>query len=329
LWTREDDIRNCYYHSETIQLMRAKLDTEGMPQAWLMRAAYPSIDWMWQPGLDEPMPWELGMGWTNMPFDVPNVSVEGCKARIPIRIGWLRSVCNVWHAFSINGFVDEMAEAAGQDPVAYRLKLLGEDRTFDAPNEPPPADPGASAEAGSFNGLTVDTGRYRRVLEFVAERADWGKPLAEGHYRGIAAHNSFFSYTATVVEIATNEQGGFDIVSVDTAVDCGRIVNPEGVIAQVEGATIYGLSIALYGELTASGGRVTQSNFGDYRIMRMHETPAAIRAHLLENDKPPSGIGEPPTPIIAPALAAALYAATGKRFRRMPLLPEWNRLAGA
>lgn len=329
LWTREDDIRNCYYHSETIQLMRAKLDTEGMPQAWLMRAAYPSIDWMWQPGLDEPMPWELGMGWTNMPFDVPIVSIEGCKARIPIRIGWLRSVCNVWHAFSINGFVDEMAEAAGEDPVAYRLMLLGEDRIFDAPNEPPPADPGASAEAGAFNGLTVDTGRYRRVMEFVAERTDWGKPLPEGHYRGIAVHNSFFSYTATVVEIATSEQGSFDIVSVDTAVDCGRIVNPEGVIAQVEGATIYGLSIALYGELTASGGRVRQSNFGDYRIMRIHEAPAVIRAHLVENNEPPSGIGEPPTPIIAPALAGALYAATGKRFRRMPLLPEWKRLNGA
>jgi isoquinoline 1-oxidoreductase beta subunit len=329
LWTREDDIRNCYYHAETIQLMRARLDDNGMPQGWLMRAAYPSIDWMWQPGLDEPMPWEVGMGWTNMPFDVPNVSVEGCKARIPIRIGWLRSVCNVWHAFSVNGFVDEMAEAAGEDLVTYRLKLLGEDRIFDAPNEPPPSDPGASAEAGSFNGLTVDTGRYRRVLEHIADRTQWGQSLPEGHYRGIAVHNSFYSYTATVVEIATNDEGGFDIVSVDTAVDCGRIINPEGVIAQVEGATIYGLSIALYGELTARGGRVEQSNFGDYRIMRIHETPGIIRAHMIESDAPPSGIGEPPTPVIAPALAGALFAATGQRFRRMPLLPEWNRLTGA
>jgi len=325
IWTREDDIRHCYYHAETVQLMRARIGDNGLPTGWLMRAAFPSIDWMWQPNLDEPMPWELGMGWTNMPFDVPNVSVEGCKARIPIRIGWLRSVCNVWHAFSINGFVDELAETAGEDPVAYRLRLLGADRIFKAPNEPPPADPGASAEAGSFNGLTVDTGRYRRVLERVADEANWGRPLPEGHYRGIAVHNSFYSYAATVIEIAVADDGGFRVVSVDTAVDCGRVVNPEGVIAQVEGATIYGLSLALYGELTASGGRVEQSNFSDYRIMRIHETPGVIRAHLVDSAEPPSGIGEPPTPTIAPALAGALYAAGGSRLRKMPLLAEWNR----
>ena len=319
LWTREDDIRNCYFHSESIQLMRARLGEDGLPNAWLMRSAYPSIDWMWESGLGEPMPWEVGMGLTNMPFATPNVSVEGCKARIPIRIGWLRSVCNVWHAYAINGFIDEMAEAAGADPVAYRLRMLGEDRIFDAPNEP--QDPIAN-----FNGMKVDTGRYRRVLEFLAERTEWGKSLPAGHYRGLAVHNSFYSYAGTVVEIAVAEDGSFEVVSVDTAVDCGRIVNPEGVIAQVEGATIFGLGLALYGELTASNGRVEQSNFNDYRVMRINETPGVIRAHLMESDEPPSGIGEPPTPIIAPALAAALHAASGERFRRMPLLKEWNKM---
>jgi isoquinoline 1-oxidoreductase beta subunit len=322
LWTREDDIRHCYFHSEAVQLMRAKLGADGLPRGWLMRAAYPSIDWMWQPGLDEPMPWELGMGWTNMPFDIPNLSIEGCKARIPIRIGWLRSVCNVWHAFAINSFVDEMAEAASADLLDYRLRLLGKDRIFDAPNEP--RDP-----MESFNGTTVDTGRYRRVLEFIAERTGWGQTLPDGHYRGIAVHNSFYSYTATVIEIALDAQGAFRVVSVDTAVDCGRIVNPDGVTAQVEGATIYGLSIALYGELTASAGRVEQSNFSDYRIMRMHEAPGIIRAHLIDSRAPPSGVGEPPTPVIAPALAGALYAASGHRFRRMPFLAEWTRLRAA
>ena len=321
LWTREDDIRHCYFHAEAIQAMTARLGEDGLPTGWLMRSAYPSIDWMWEPGLDEPMPWELGMGLTNMPFDVPNVSIEGCKARIPIRIGWLRSVCNVWHAFAINSFVDEMAEAAGEDPVAYRLRLLGEDRVFDAPNEPRDA-------IESFNGMWVDTGRYRRVLERLARKTKWGESLPQGHYRGIAVHNSFYSYTSTVVEIALTDDGGFRVVSVDTAVDCGRIVNPEGVVAQVEGATIFGLSLALYGELTAKNGRVEQSNFADYRVMRMNEQPGVIRAHLLKSKEPPSGIGEPPTPIIAPALAAALYAATGKRFRKMPFLKEWQAITG-
>lgn len=322
LWTREEDIRHCYFHAESIQRMTARLGDDGLPAAWRMRSAYPSIDWMWEPGLDEPMPWELGMGLTNMPFDVPNVSVEGCKARIPIRIGWLRSVCNVWHAFAINSFVDEMAEAAGADPVAYRVRLLGEDRVFDAPNEP--RDP-----IDSFNGMWVDSGRYRRVLEFVAEQTGWGKPLPDGHFRGVAVHNSFYSYTATVVEIALTADGGFEVVSVDTAVDCGRIVNPEGVIAQVEGATIFGLSLALYGELTARDGKVEQSNFDTYRVMRIHEQPGVIRAHLVDSDAPPSGIGEPPTPIIAPALAGALHSATGKRFRVMPFLKAWKAYRGA
>lgn len=312
LWTREDDIRHCYFHAETVQAMSARLGDDGLPVGWRMRAAYPSIDWMWEPGLDEPMPWELGMGWTNLPFDVPNLSIEGCKAPIPIRIGWLRSVCNVWHAFAINGFVDEMAEAAGEDPVAYRYRLLGADRLFDAPNEP--RDP-----IESFNGLWVDTGRYRRVLAHLAEKVDWGTTLPDGHFRGIAVHNSFYSYAATMVEIAATDDGSFQVVRVDTAVDCGRVVNPEGVRMQVEGATVFGLGIALHGELTASGGRVEQSNFHDYRILRMHDVPPVIQTHIVDSEADPSGVGEPPTPTVAPALAAAMHAATGQRFRTLPL----------
>jgi len=317
-WTREEDIRNDYFHAEAVQFMQARLGNDGLPRGWLMRAAYPSIDWMWEPGLSQPMPWELGMGLTNMPFDVPNLRVEGCQARIPIRIGWLRSVCNVWHAFAINSFVDEMAAEAGQDPLSYRLRLLGEDRQFPAPNEP----------EDSFNNLVVDSGRYRGVMQYLAERVDWGRTLPEGHFRGLAVHNSFFSYAACVVEIALQAGGSFRVVSVDTAVDIGLVVNPEGVQAQVEGASIFGLGLALYGELTASGGQVQQSNFNDYPLLRMNEAPPVIQAHIVASDAPPSGVGEPPTPVIAPALAAAMFAASGTRFRTLPLLRHWQAIIG-
>ena len=311
-WTREDDIRNDYFHAETVQSMRARLGPDGLPRAWLMRAAYPSIDWMWEKELESPQPWELGMGLTNMPFEVPNLAVEGCRAPNPIRIGWFRSVCNVWHSFALNSFVDEMAAAAGVDPVAYRLKLLGKDRRFPAPNEE------ANPET-NFNGITVDTGRYRRVIEHLAQRIQWDKPLPAGRFRGFAAHNSFYSYVATAVEIELQPDGSPRIVRVDTAVDCGRVINPDGVRAQVEGATIMGLGVALYSELTAKNGAVEQSNFGDFRIPRITEAPQVIEAHVVPSEEAPSGIGEPPTPTVAPALAAALFAATGKRLRSLPL----------
>jgi isoquinoline 1-oxidoreductase beta subunit len=277
-----------------------------------MRADYPSIDWMEVKGLEHPMPWETGMGLTNIPFDVPALSVEACRARIPVRIGWLRSVCNLWHAFALNGFIDEMAAAAGMDPVAYRLAMLGDDRVFAAPNED--ADP-----LLNFNGTTVDTGRYRRVIEFLAERSGWGKPGKAGFFRGFAAHNSFYSYVATVVEVGYDGTRPPRVARIDTAIDCGRVVNPQGVRKQVEGAAVFGLGAALFGEITLREGRAQQSNFGDYRMLRLNECPPLIETHLMPSDAEPGGAGEPPTPTIAPALAAALFAATGQRQRSMPL----------
>lgn len=311
-WTREDDIRNCYFHAESVHRMDARLGADGMPAAWRMRTAYPSIDWMEVKGLDHPMPWETGMGLTNMPFDIPALSVEACRSRVPIRIGWLRSVCNLWHAFALNGFIDEMAAAAGKDPVDYRLAMLGSDRVFAAPNEDP--DP-----LVNFNGTTVDTGRYRRVIEFLAERTGWKTPAKSGVFRGFSAHNSFYTYVATVVEVEYDGASPPRVVRIDTAIDCGRVVNPEGVRKQVEGAAIFGLGAALFGEITARAGRAQQSNFGDYRILRLVECPPVIETHIVASDEDPGGAGEPPTPTIAPALAAALFAATGTRQRRMPL----------
>jgi len=312
-WTREDDIRNCYFHAESVHRMEARLDVDGLPGALRIRTAYPSIDWMDVKGLDHPMPWETGMGLTNMPFDVPALAVEACRARVPIRIGWLRSVCNLWHAFALNGFIDEMAAAAGSDPVEYRLRMLGKDRVFPAPNE-------ESNALSNFNGVTVDTGRYRRVIEHLAARTGWGARLPSGRFRGFAAHNSFYSYVATVVEVEQHGSNPPRVSRIDTAIDCGRVVNPEGVRKQVEGAAIFGLGAALFGEITARDGRAMQSNFGDYRIPRLIDCPPFIETHIVQSDAEPGGAGEPPTPTIAPALAAALFAATGTRHRKMPLL---------
>ena len=312
-WTREDDIRNCYFHAESVHRMEARLDADGLPRALRIRTAYPSIDWMDVKGLDHPMPWETGMGLTNMPFDVPALAVEACRARVPIRIGWLRSVCNLWHAFALNGFIDEMAAAAGSDPVEYRLRMLGKDRVFPAPNE-------ESNALSNFNGVTVDTGRYRRVIEHLAARTGWGARLPSGRFRGFAAHNSFYSYVATVVEVEQHGSNPPRVSRIDTAIDCGRVVNPEGVRKQVEGAAIFGLGAALFGEITARDGRAMQSNFGDYRIPRLIDCPPFIETHIVQSDAEPGGAGEPPTPTIAPALAAALFAATGTRHRKMPLL---------
>ena len=311
-WTREEDIHNCYFHAESLHRMEARIGPDGLPVAWRIRTAYPTMDWTGAHDAEYPAPWETGMGLTNMPFAVDNLLVEACRARVPIRIGWLRSVCNLWHAFALNGFIDEMAAAAKADPVAYRLRLLGEDRVFAAPNEEPDA-------LANFSGMTVDVGRYRRVIEHLAARIGWGNPLPKGRFRGFAAHNSFYSYVATVVEVEYSGEGDPRVVRIDTAIDCGRVVNPEGVRKQIEGAAIFGLSAALFGEITARDGRVEQSNFGDYRILRITEAPPVIEAHIMQGDDDPGGVGEPPTPTIAPALAAAIFAATGARRRKMPL----------
>jgi isoquinoline 1-oxidoreductase beta subunit len=190
--------------------------------------------------------------------------------------------------------------------------MLGKDRAFAAPNEDTDA-------LVNFNGTTVDTGRYRRVIEMLAARTGWGKPLETGAFRGFAAHNSFYSYVATVVEVQYDGVQSPRVVRIDTAIDCGRVVNPEGVRKQVEGAAIFGLGAALFGEITARDGRALQSNFGDYRVLRLSECPPVIETHIVQSDHEPGGAGEPPTPTIAPALAAAFFAATGKRQRSMPI----------
>jgi len=309
-WSREDDIRYDYYHAVAAMYMKAAVDDKGRPTAWLQRSAFPSIGSTFDgPSMLYGQGFELGMGWTNVPFDIPNHRAENGPAKPQVRIGWLRSVANIYHAFAVHSFVDELAQLAKRDSVEYLLEVLGQSRKIDVGQRP--------AEAGKF---PLETGRLRRVIELAAERSGWAKKKpTEGRGLGIAAHWSFLSYVAAVVEVEVGAGGKIRIPRVDIAADVGRVINPDRVKSQFEGASVFGAGIALMGEITAAGGAIQQSNFHDYPVARINEAPIETRVHLIESDAPPAGVGEPGVPPMLPAICNAVFAATGKRIRDLPL----------
>lgn len=325
-WTREDDLRHGYLHTVSAQHLEGGLDAEGRVTACLHRTVFPPIASTFASGADNPSWGELRLGASDNPFAVPNLRLESGRARAHLRTGWLRSVANIYHAFALQSFAAELAHAAGRDPKDMLLELIGPPRTFD-PNEE-----GAKYDnyGDPLDAYPIDTGRLAHVTRKAADMADWGRARPKGHGLGIAAHRSFLSYVATVVEVAVDDDGRITLPKVWTAIDAGTVVNPNHTASQVEGGTLYGLSNALYGEITAEGGAVVQANFPDWRIMRMSEAPRDFEVHIVASDAPPGGVGEPPTPPAAPALANALFAATGRRFRRLPILgPRRDRLGPA
>ena len=317
VWTREDDIRHDYYHTVAAQHLEGGLDASGRVVGWLHRTVLPTIgstfvaDPLYQ---DEG---ELGQGVTDLPFDIPNLRAECGPAPAHTRIGWYRSVVNIPHAFAISSFADELAHAAGKDPKEFLLQLLGPDRIVDQKKA------GLAVEAWNygrtFDEFPIDVARYRRVLERAAAESGWGKPLPQGQGRGIAVHRSFVSYVAVVIEVEVKPDGGLTIPRVDVAIDAGQLVHPERVRAQMEGAVIMGISNTLLGEITFAGGRVQQSNYTDYQVVRMNSAPRAIHVHLVASDTLPGGVGEPGVPPGAPALCNAIFAATGRRIRSLPV----------
>jgi isoquinoline 1-oxidoreductase beta subunit len=303
-WTREDDIRHDYFHTVSSVHLEACLGEDGMPSAWLQRAAYPTISSTFAAGADRPSGGELGMGFTDVPFDVPNLRVESGRAEAHVRIGWMRSVAHIQQALAICCFADELAHRAGRDPLDFLLELLGPDRVleFDAPS-----------------GYEFDVGRLKHVARRAAELADWGRSTSDGRGLGIAAHRSFLGYHANVVEVEVDRRGKLTIPKVWSVLDAGTVVNPDRVHAQLEGAAVFGASLALFGEITARDGRVTQSNFDGYRVARINEAPKEIVTEIVASEAPPSGVGETGVPAFAPALLNAVFAATGVRVRRLPL----------
>jgi isoquinoline 1-oxidoreductase beta subunit len=303
LWTREDDMQHDFYRPASYHKLQGALDANGNLAAWKHFQTSTSIAAKWnQDGAEKPWEGEFGTGAT-LPYITPNLRIEYTLAESSVPRAWWRSVEHSSSGFVVESFMDELAAAAGQDPLAFRMKLIGGDRKipqFGDEKEPP-----------------LDTARLKGVLQLAAEKAGWGKPLPKGQGRGIAAFYSFNSYTAAVAEVSVKD-GTVKVHRLVYAVDCGRPINPDGIRAQVESAAIYGLSASLHDAITIARGRVEQSNFNDYEMPRIKETPK-MEVHVVMSKEEPTGIGEPGLPVVAPAVCNAIFAAMGKRIRRLPI----------
>jgi isoquinoline 1-oxidoreductase beta subunit len=315
-WAREDDLHNSYYHTVSVEHLEAGVDAQGKPVAWLHRSVAPTIFSTFVEGAKQEAPLELGMGVINIPFPIPNIRIENPEAVAHTRIGWFRSVSNIPHAFAVQSFLAELAAAAGRDQKDFLLEVIGPPRVISPLDLSDTWNHGESPER-----YTVDTGRLRRVVETAAADAGWGKSLAKGRGLGIAGHYSFVSYVAAVVEVAVSDSGELTIPRVNIAVDCGASVNPDRVRAQMQGACVMGVSLATLGEISYKAGRVEQNNFDTYEITRMSAAPREITVSIIPGDwsKPLGGVGEPGVPPVPPALCNAIFAATGKRIRRLPI----------
>jgi isoquinoline 1-oxidoreductase beta subunit len=317
-WSREDDLRHSYYHSVAAHRLEAALDDTGKVTAWLHRSAYPSISATFAPDVTGPTPDELTNGASDVPWDVPNMRVEACPAVAHTRIGWYRSVNAIHHGFAIGSFVDELARAAGKDPAAFLLELIGPDRRLDL-SKAGLVDAGDTYYGAPWADHPLDTARARRVVESVRQRSGWATPLPRGRGRGIAVHRSFLSYVAMVVEVEVREDGTVLVPRATVAVDAGFVANPDRARAQMEGALVMAMSNTLYSGITFAGGRVEQSNYNDYRVARLRASPHVVDVHVIESEGPSGGIGEPGVPPAGGAIANAVFAATGVRIRELPV----------
>lgn len=294
VWTREDDMQNDFYRPSTYNKLSAGIDAAGKPVFWEHRLVNDSIMAGLGPMLFgfSPPPGRLDDSSTEgahtLPYDIPNLQVDWVPSSSGVPVGFWRSVGSSHTAFSTECFLDELAQAAKKDPLAFRLSLLSKHP------------------------------RHAGALKLAAEKAGWGKPLPKGWGRGLAVHESFGSFVAQVAEVSVDKGGRLKVHRVVIACDCGQIVNPDTVAAQMEGGMVYGLNAVLHGEITLKNGRIEQRNFYDYKMLRMDEMPKC-EVYIVPSNEKHGGVGEPGTPPIAPAVVNAIFAATGKRIRRLPI----------
>lgn len=315
MWTREDDLTLDFFHACSVQQIHVGLDKNKNVISWTHRSAFPPIGGTFDTKEIQPSDGELGLGAIDLPFNIPNVSIEAIESHAFTRIGWLRSVSNIQHAFAIGSMIDEIASLRKVDPVKNLMDLLGPDRNV--PFNELIKNFGNYGEP--LEKYPTNTARMRKVIELVAEKSGWGKELPKGQGMGICAHRSFLTDVACVVHVAVDDAGKVSIIEAHYAVDCGQVVNRNSVLQQFEGGFNFSLSGALKGSISFKNGQSQQTNFDKYLVTRMADMPSKIQVHIVDSDELPTGVGEPPVPPVAPALANAIFAATGKRHREFPI----------
>jgi len=315
VWTREDDIQLGYFHAGAVQNMKAGIDNNGKITAWHQQTAYPSIGSTFNNQASGPGGFELGLGFADLAYDFDNVLMEKGQAKAPVRIGWMRSVCNIQQSFALNSFLDEAAHAANMSTEQMILKSLGEDRNI---NHEEAYGFKFSNYGEKLTRHPYSVARYRNVLQTLTAKTPINEKLPKGQGWGIAVHRSFVSYVAVATKVEVVD-GHLKVKEVHCAIDCGLGVNPDRIRSQMEGAMIFGVSLTLMGKIDIKSGEVTQSNFHDYPVTRMNQAPEIIVHLVNETENAPGGVGEPGVPPVAPSIANAIFAATGQRYRELPL----------
>ena len=318
-WTREDDIQHSFYHTTSLERIEAAVDGNGKVTGWRHRSVAPSIISTFKEDDGHQFPIEYGMGFVDMPFEINNVRCENGKAMAHTRIGWFRSVSNIPRAFAVQSFAAELANELGRDQKEFLLELIGSPRIIDPQAVGMPEDLWNYGE--KYDVYPIDTGRLRGVVELAAEKAGWGKTLPKGEGLGIAAHRSFVTYVASCVRVKVEDDGTVRVPEVHTAIDCGFAANPERIRSQIEGAAVMGMTLALNSAITFENGAVQQSNYSDYDVVRCNNFPELVLTHIVPHpfSVHASGVGEPGVPPFAPALYNAIFNATGKRLRSLPI----------